>query len=286
MALRPLWPVLMVLPILVLTTAAPFALVAAKAATATRRTHGPSEHDRRSSSGALSAVAGLPRVAQYRLHALPLRVVAFGSSSTEGVGASSPSASYPSRLEGELATLLPHQKVTVINLGVGGEDAEDLARRLPEVLAEKPDLVIFQTGTNDPLRAVPLDRFVMLTRQTVAAIRQAGVDVMLMEPQYCHVTRTVPTAVLYRDALRQLGAEMRVPVVRRWDLMRSWLDHDIVDAARMLAPDGLHMADAGYALLAKAVAREILSTSAPPAAGTGVGPAGSDRLETSAGAPL
>lgn len=281
---RRLWPVLVALPIILLAMTAPFASLRARAATATRGAHEPSERDRRSGFG--SSWAGLPNVAQRRLQDLPLRVVAFGSSSTEGVGASSPSASYPSRLEGELAGLLPNEKVRVINLGIGGEDAEDLARRVPEVVAIHPDLVIFQTGTNDPLRGVPLDRFVTLTRQTVLAIQQAGIDVMLMEPQFCHVTRTVPTAVLYRDALRQLGAEMRTPVVRRWDLMRSWLDHDLLDAAQMLAPDGLHMADAGYALLAKAVARQILSASAPPRASAGAAPVGSDRLQNGAGGPL
>jgi acyl-CoA thioesterase-1 len=259
-------PILMALQIPLLAMPVQFAAVRAKAAVPSGRAEAPGR-DRRGSPSAAKAM--LPRVETIRQHNLPLRVVAFGSSSTEGVGASKPSLTYPSLLAVELTTLLPHEKVTVINRGVGGNDAEDLARRVPEVLADRPDLVIFQTGTNDPLRALPLDRFVALTRQTIMAMQHADIDVMLMEPQLCHVTMTVPTAVHYRDALRRLGADMGLPVVRRWDLMRGWLDHDLVDAAQLYAPDGLHMADGGYALLAKAVARQVLTDSAP-LPGTGV----------------
>src|SRR5262249_32956783 len=60
----------------------------------------------------------------------PLRIVAFGSSSTAGRGASSLSQSYPSRLEAVLRSLLPGQDVTVINSGVSGEDAEAMLARL------------------------------------------------------------------------------------------------------------------------------------------------------------
>jgi len=189
----------------------------------------------------------------------PLRIIAFGSSSTEGVGASSPAASYPSRLEAELRADLPSgQPVTVLNRGVGGEDADDMARRLPQVIAEHPDLIIWQTGSNDPLRAVPLDRFVQETIAGVQQIRAAHIDVMLMGPQLCRALDDKPATVRYRNALRAIGEGMDVPVIRRHDLMRRWLADRLVTPAQMFAPDGLHMADGGYAALAHAVAADIL----------------------------
>src|SRR5438067_1908112 len=45
----------------------------------------------------------------------PLKIVAIGSSSTFGTGASSPDKSYPSRLEAELKARLPGVPVTVLN---------------------------------------------------------------------------------------------------------------------------------------------------------------------------
>ncbi len=202
---------------------------------------------------------GLPRVTSLLAERAPLRIIAFGSSSTQGVGASSPAMSYPSRLEQEMSGLLPDAKIVILNRGIGGEDADDMMRRLPAILADKPDLVIWQTGSNDPLRDVAIDDFVSQTRAGIAAMQAAGVDVMLMEPQYCRRLASKPGSDRFRDAVRALGAEMSVPVIRRYDLMQSWLERGLVTPAQMLSADGMHMADAGYALLATDVAREILA---------------------------
>jgi lysophospholipase L1-like esterase len=196
---------------------------------------------------------------------LPLRITAFGSSSTEGVGASSVAAAYPSRLQVALTAALPsRESVTVLNRGIGGEDADDMARRLPVVIAEHPDLIIWQTGSNDPLRHVPLDQFVQETIAGVQAIRAAHIDVMLLEPQLCRELDGMATTVSYRNALRAIGEGMDVPVIRRYDMMRSWLADGVLTPAQMLSPDGLHMADAGYAKLADAIATDIVHRTRPP----------------------
>ncbi len=200
----------------------------------------------------------LPHLARRIAHAAPLRIVAFGSSSTEGGGASSPAATYPERLEAWLEAAL-HDEVEVVNAGIGGEDADDMARRIPAVIAERPDLVIWQTGSNDPLRGVPLERFVQQTRDGILALRPAGIDVMQMEPQDGAVPRAHPGAQGYRDALRRLATEMRGPLVRRYDLMQQWLAGRRVTPAQLLYHDGLHMTDGGYALLATAVGEQILA---------------------------
>jgi acyl-CoA thioesterase-1 len=196
---------------------------------------------------------------------LPLRIIAFGSSSTEGIGASSAAASYPSRLLAALAAALPAaQKVTVLNKGIGGEDADDMAKRLPSIIAEHPDLIIWQTGTNDPLRDLPLDRFVQETIDGVQEIQAAHIDLMLMEPQLCRQLDGNPVSVRYRDALRSIGEGMDVPVIRRYDMMRAWLADGTLTAKEMLSPDGLHMADGGYARLADAIAIDILHRAQTP----------------------
>jgi len=200
----------------------------------------------------------LIHVTQRLARAAPLRIVAFGSSSTEGIGASSPAATYPKRLEVWLRVAL-RDNVEVINAGVGGEDSDDMARRIPAVIGLRPDLVIWQTGSNDPLRGVPLDRFVTQTRDGIVALRAAGTDVMLMEPQDCAVLRAHAGSLDYRDGLRKLAVEMQVPLVRRYDLMHEWLAERLVKPHDLLFSDGLHMTDGGYALLATEVGREILA---------------------------
>lgn len=211
----------------------------------------------------------LPHTAEALADREPLRIVTFGSSSTEGVGATSPAATYPSRLEVELGAALPKLPVIVINRGKGGEDAEDMARRLPGIIAQRPDLVIWQTGTNDVLRDLPLERFIALTRAGILAIRKAGIDVMLIEPQRCRALDAIPDALQYRDAVRALGAELGVPVIRRYDLMQAWIKGGLVTRAQLMSGDGLHMGDRGYALLAKEVARTILDDAEPAPAHAG-----------------
>jgi lysophospholipase L1-like esterase len=219
-------------------------------------------------AGDPQAVSGdrrLSHVADRLTAGLPVRIIAFGSSSTEGVGASSPAASYPSRLQDALTTAwAPKQQVVVLNRGIGGEDADDMARRLPMVIAEHPDLIIWQTGSNDPLRGLPLDRFVQQTIAGVQEIRAAHIDLMLMEPQLCRALDGKPVSISYRDALRGIGAGMDVPVIRRYDMMRGWLADGVLTMTQMLAPDGLHMADGGYAKLADAIAADILRRTQPP----------------------
>jgi len=69
---------------------------------------------------------------------------------------------------------------------------------------------------------------------------------------------------VYR-AVRALGQDMGVPVIRRSDLIKSWLASGKVTEAQLMAADGLHMADEGYARLAADVAREVLLYAHVPA---------------------
>ncbi len=199
----------------------------------------------------------LARVAAKLAARHPLLIVAFGSSTTEGVGASSPERSYPSLLPGELARLAPDQPpARVLNRGVGGEAIDEMRARLErDVLSETPDLVIWQMGTNAAMRRMDPAYFADSAAQGIAQLLAAGPDLLLMEPQGGPSMRTVRHSPAYRNAVRALGQRFNVPVLRRYDLMHRW-------GRRYNAPlvieDGLHMTDLGYALLAQATARAIL----------------------------
>jgi acyl-CoA thioesterase I len=202
----------------------------------------------------------LPRVAARLRGKINLSIIAFGSSSTAGFGASAPDHAYPAVLQNLLQKRLPQgEALTVLNRGIGGEDADDMLARLQkDVVARKPDLVIWQTGTNDPLRGVPLDRFEAETREGIAQMRAAGIEVILMGPQDCQAMRNTPGSAAYRDALRAIALDLDVPLIRRYDLIKAWLAKGGTSEAELMNPDGIHMADKGYALLAGEVADEIL----------------------------
>ena len=117
----------------------------------------------------------LSRIALRVTGGLPVKIVAIGSSSTYGAGASAPTGSYPSRLEAELKAHFPGHALTVINRGVNGEEATDmLARFEAGVIAENPHLVIWQVGTNSLLRDRPLDPRALVLHEGLARLRRAA----------------------------------------------------------------------------------------------------------------
>ena len=64
----------------------------------------------------------LPHLAQKIAAGDPITIVAIGSSSTAGAGASSPDASYPSQLSVELRKQFPKVSFTMLNRGANGEE--------------------------------------------------------------------------------------------------------------------------------------------------------------------
>lgn len=209
--------------------------------------------------GDISSLAyPLDRVAVRLAYRQPLKIVALGSSSTEGVGASKTALSYPAQLEGMLRLRYGFSGVTIVNKGIGGETAKDMLARLDrDVLAEKPDLVIFQVGANAVLRGVPTDQ---VERDIVTAVRlmkAAGIDVVLMNSQAAPVVESKPLAPAMRALLDKIGATEGVSVFNRYGLMRRWLEADGLKVEQVVAPDKLHMNDLGYACLAAAMSRAI-----------------------------
>jgi acyl-CoA thioesterase I len=208
---------------------------------------------------ALVALGGpLPHATAEIRHHHALKVVALGSSSTYGTGASEAAATYPSRLEVELGQLFPGVHFKVINKGVPGEVAADMVGRLErDAIAPAPDLVVWQTGTNDALRDLPVDEFARLTVEGVGRLHDAGIDVVLMEPQYSPKLVRQPHYADYVEALRTIGHTTGAPVVRRFDIMKAWMASGQFIDATLLQTDALHMRDASYACLGWVVAEAI-----------------------------
>jgi lysophospholipase L1-like esterase len=152
-----------------------------------------------------------------------LKIVALGSSSTEGVGATSRANSYPSRLEAELREQFPEMQIEVINRGVGGEDAREMLARLDRsVLAERPDLVLWQVGTNAIVDQEGVSEEAYLVRKGLARLKAAGVDVILMDPQYSPTVMQRANAAAMVRMLHNVAQAANVPVFRRYAIMSHW----------------------------------------------------------------
>ena len=208
---------------------------------------------------ALSAIdAGLGRTASRIEARRPVTIVAMGSSSTQGVGASSPAMSYPSRLEQELADRFPGVDIRVINHGVGGQDVgEELIRLDRDVIAEHPDLVIWQVGTNAVLRRDDVSADEQLIRRGVAVMKDHGIDVVLMDLQYAPRVLARRASADMERLIAEIALRTYVGLFHRFEIMKEWDRTRQLAPAAMIGPDGLHMTDASYGCLANQLAEAL-----------------------------
>jgi len=208
--------------------------------------------------GGLPIVAPLAHFAARIAHGGPLNIVAVGSSSTLGVGASSPDLAYPSRLEADLRARFPHLEIHVVNRGKGGEDApEELARLPADVVALHPDLAIWQVGTNAVLRRDDLGADGEWMREGIDLMKRSGIDVVLMDLQLAPRITERRASPDMETLIADTADRERVGLFRRFALMQYWQSSHAADAPSMIGPDGLHMTDAGYGCLATDLAKAL-----------------------------
>lgn len=215
----------------------------------------------------------LPNTARAIRRGEPLVIVAVGSSSTVGIGASSAGNAYPAMLALELSERWPNSRISVVNSGVSGETAQDmLARFETDVLPHRPQLVIWQTGSNTVLRGQLLDDYAETVRKGVRRLKATNTDIILMDPQYAPRVIRRPTLKRMLDFMRQTADDMGVGLFQRFAIMRHWVNSGQARMEDMISRDELHMNDAGYKCIARLladvvseVAREAAVVEAPPA---------------------
>lgn len=218
-------------------------------------------------AGLLKLAEPLPRFSAKLADGRPIKIVALGSSSTFGFGATSPASAYPARLESELRAARPGQSFTVVNRGINGNVSRDeLLRFDHDVIAERPDLVIWQVGTNTLLKGQDMWGVFLDVRAGVRRLDGIGTDVLLMNPQYSPTVLARPNHPDMLDLVAVAGRETNVDVFDRFSIMRTWREDRHYDFGVFLTPDGLHMNDWGYGCLAKLLAATLVATPSPQTA--------------------
>jgi acyl-CoA thioesterase-1 len=214
----------------------------------------------------------LVRTARLLASGAPIKIVALGSSSTYGAGASTSAASYPSRLAEELARHFPGHEITVLNRGVNGDEAADMLARLDTaVIAEKPDLVLWQVGTNSVLRDKAVLPHANLLHEGLQRLKATGADVVLIDPQFAPRVISKPNCEGMVSLIATAAKAEHVGVFHRYELMRRWRESEHLPFETFISADGLHMNDWSYACLAKALGIAIAEAATRPTA-TAVGP--------------
>lgn len=184
------------------------------------------------------------------------KILVIGSSSTVGLGASSPSKTYVARLGPSLQSAMAGIGFEVIGRGISGEVAQGAADRMRhEVEDAKPDLVVWQVGTNDALGHVEMPRFRHCLKSTLAWLKDRHIDVVLINPQYGQVLVKDAYYEQVVEAIAGIAREADVLLVDRFTAMRKLAKES---ARSDLAADNLHMNDEGYRQLADQLSNAIL----------------------------
>src|SRR5262252_2367181 len=204
----------------------------------------------------------------------PLTIVAIGSSSTAGAGASSAAATYPSRLAVELRARLPGREITVLNRGVNGEETSNMmARFSTDVLAAHPQLVLWQIGTNSVLRDHPLSPHAVALHEGIEQLKAAGADVVLIDPQFAPAVLAKSETPGMVEQIALAAKQEDVGLFHRFAVMRDWHDVQHLAFDSFVSHDHLHMNDWSYDCLAKLLGGAIAEAATRPIAAASVHPA-------------
>jgi lysophospholipase L1-like esterase len=169
-----------------------------------------------------------------------LAIVVLGTGSSTLTGAEGPSMAYPARLEAFLNQKLSMVTVKVVSRTMSGQTADMMRRSMREMLTEqKPELVIWQTGTVDAIRRIEPDEFRVALEKGVDTLLSAGTDVVLMNMQYSPRTESMIAVGPYADGMHAVAQQREVPLFDRFAIMRYWADEGAFDFTAADRDNGL-----------------------------------------------
>ena len=211
--------------------------------------------------GGAKAMGSLPHVAGKLVAGKPVVIVAFGSSSTAGYGASSPEFNYPNRLAAQLRRQYPTADITVINrrrrrrgrarddeaAPEGGDrrasGSRDLAGRHQCRAAQSRSRRHRQDGRG--------------RHRPHPGRRRA--DIVLVDPQYSPaVNQRAESAGKMVKLLGKVAELRHVGIFPRFEVMRDWHEKQSIPVESFVIADGLHMNDWGYACFAQLLGDDII----------------------------
>ncbi len=210
-------------------------------------------------NSSLSLGARLPRTgARLKSHE-SLNIVAVGSSSTVGLWELRPSATYPEVMRREILRLQSDAKISITNSGrVGDTIPDNLARFERDVLSFKPDLVLWQLGTNDIAWGGHVDD--QLKNKIIGGVhslKASGADVILMDLQYTPMVLASAYYSKMQAMISEVAQQERIGLFSRFALMRRSIDAGLSPSA-LVSWDRLHNSTEGYDCVGRALARTIM----------------------------
>ena len=168
----------------------------------------------------------------------------------------------------------PERDITVLNRGVNGEETNDMMARFDSgVIAEHPQLVLWQVGTNSVLRDHPLEPHAAKLHEGIEELKATNADVVLIDPQFAPKVLAKSETPGMLDQIAIAAKDENIDLFHRFAVMRDWYEVQHLAFDAFLSPDQLHMNDWSYACVAKLLAGAITEAATRPIASAAAQPA-------------
>lgn len=203
----------------------------------------------------------------------PLRIVVVGTASSTSMGLSAPDRVYPERLADRLRAGLPGKRIEIVNRSKRGWTAVEMAKALPEIVrADRPTLVVWQTGTVEAVRGIDANELGDALLAGVEELRKAKVDVILMDSQYSPRTAALVNFRAYSHYMAWVSQSTDAELFRRFELMRGWVESGAIAFDDIVTTAQQKTADLAHNCIGSALAEMILDAVAPQQGNMGAMP--------------
>jgi lysophospholipase L1-like esterase len=189
-----------------------------------------------------------------------VRYVALGDSVTAGWlehGILDSEAAYPTLFRRRLASLYPHSVISILNAGLGGENASGALDRLErDVIRHDPHLVTICLGLNDMRKGLTgLDEFRNSLQSIIDALRaRSAADVILITPNTRgDAFQEDGTVTEYVRAIRAVAREKNIGLADVHAIYQGALRSGIKDPADLLSNRISHPTREGHHIYANAL---------------------------------
>ena len=195
----------------------------------------------------------------------PVAILAVGSATTVGSlnrsgQPTSATEAFPEYMLHALEKALPNVTFTLSVQGGRGMTAEDMLPLIRAALKQQHyALVVWQTGTVEAVRGLRPDGMQDVLHEGIQLVRDAGGDVVLIDPQFSRFLRANTDLDAYQGVMQQVATMPGVVLFRRFDLMHAWADDGRVDLEHTAAADRSKVLDLLNRCLGQTLARFILS---------------------------
>ncbi len=209
--------------------------------------------------GILGASRPLPNTARVLHAGGPLGVLAIGSAFGQSryLGADD---SLPARIAADLRKAWPDKPVELrLRSDRGATTGEMVAVLRRELSVHPAVLVLWQTGTVDAARKISVAAFGQALAQGVQLARQAGSDIILIDPQYSRVLEAHVDVSPYEEQFARAASAPGAALFPRYALMHSWVRSGGLDLERAGRPERREAVAELQLCLAHALSREIIA---------------------------